>query len=242
MSPEELVLVIAVLATLSYASVSDLRTREVKEYVWVPAVLLSVTINLLLGNYDLLQLALASIPALLVLVFALLDMMGGADFLALLVVTLAHPRIFPKPLTYLTLVYSLVIPVVLILGNLVYGLMHFKQYKYLKCVKGSKIMLLLLGRPKKVDSFLNSRFTYLLTVPVEQQRTLFECRASFSMDDSYEEKIRSNVRELLDKGVLKTDDLVWVTPGLPQIAFYLLGYVAALITPESLLRLIIPLT
>lgn len=242
MSPEELVLVIAVLVTLSYASVSDLRTREVKEYVWIPAALLSVTINLLLGNYDLLQLALASIPALLVLVFALLDMMGGADFLALLVVTLAHPRIFPKPLTYLTLVYSLVIPVVLILGNLVYGLMHLKHYRELKCVKGSKTMLLLLGRPKKVNSFLDSRFTYLLTVPVEQQRTLFECRASFSMDDAYEEKIRSSVRELLDKGVLKTDDLVWVTPGLPQIAFYLIGYVAALITPESLLRLIIPLT
>lgn len=240
MSPVESVIVIAVLATLSYASISDLRTREVKEYVWVPAALLSVTINLLLGNYDLLQLALASIPALLVLVFALLDMMGGADFLALLVVTLAHPRIFPKPLTYLTLVYSLVIPVFLILGNLVHSLAHLKRYKELKCVKGSKTMLLLLGRPERVDSFLNSRFKYLLTIPVERQRTLFECRVSFSMDDAYEENMKNIVRELLDEGVLKADDLMWVTPGLPQIAFYLLGYVAALMTPESLLRLIIP--
>ncbi|MEM0473758.1 MAG: A24 family peptidase C-terminal domain-containing protein [Zestosphaera sp.] len=242
MSLEELVLVFAVLATLSYASISDLRTREVKEYVWVPAALLSVAINLLLGNYDLLQLVLASIPALLVLVFALLDMMGGADFLALLVVTLAHPRIFPKPLTYLTLVYSLVIPVVLVLSNLIYGLRNLRHYKELKCVRGSKTMLLLLGRPKKVSSFLNSKFTYLLTIPVEQQENLFECRASFSMDETYEEKIKSSVRELLEKGILKADDLVWVTPGLPQIVFYLLGYVAALMTPESLLRLIIPLT
>ncbi|MEM1686864.1 MAG: A24 family peptidase C-terminal domain-containing protein, partial [Zestosphaera sp.] len=74
------------------------------------------------------------------------------------------------------------------------------------------------------------------------QETLFECRASFSMDETYEEKIKSSVRELLEKGILKADDLVWVTPGLPQIVFYLLGYVAALMTPESLLRLIIPLT
>jgi len=242
LSLEESVLVITVLATLSYASISDLRTREVKEYVWVPAALISVTINLLTGNYDILQLAIASIPALLVLIFSLLDMMGGADFLALLVVTLAHPRIFPKPLTYLTLVYSLIIPVILIVSNLFYGLKYFRHYKEIKCVRGSRAMLLLLGRPKRVDSFLNSRFTYLLTIPAEQQRNLFECRTSFSMDDTYEEELRSNVRELLEKGVLKNNDLLWVTPGLPQIVFYLFGYVAALVTPESLLHLIISLT
>ena len=242
MSPEELVLIVTVLVTLLYASISDLRSREVREYVWIPAALLSITINLLLGNYNLLELALTSIPAFLVLILALLDMMGGADFLALLVVTLAHPRIFPKPITYLTLVYSLIIPVVLILANLINGLRYFKYYRELKCVRGSKVLLLLLGHPQKVDSFINSKFKYLLTIPLNQQRTLFECRASFSMDDAYEDEVKNNVRELVEKGVLKTDDLVWVTPGLPQIVFYLFGYVAALITPESLLRFIIPLT
>ncbi|MEO3992922.1 MAG: A24 family peptidase C-terminal domain-containing protein [Desulfurococcaceae archaeon TW002] len=236
----ELVLTAAVLLTLLYASILDLRTREVGVRVWLPAGLLSVILNLWFGNYNPLQLLITSIPALLVLVFAVLDMMGGADFLALLVITLAHPKIFPKPLTYLTLIYSLIIPAVLILRNLIYGLRHLNDYKKLKCIKGSKKILLLLGRPANIDSFFYSKFTYLLTIPVDPQKALFECRASFSLDDAYEGKIKSNVEELLDKGSLKADDIVWVTPGLPQITFYLFGYVLALITPESLLHLIIP--
>lgn len=237
----ELTLPIPVLATLIFASIFDLKNREVKEYLWIPAAVYSIAVNLLLGNYsDLLQLALASIPALLVFVLALLDMMGGADFLALLVVTLAHPTIFPKPITYLTLIYSLIVPVILILRNLIIGLTYFRYYKNLKCVKGHKIPLLLLGRPDMVYSFLDSKFKYLLTIPVEHQTNLFECRASFSMDEAQEEKIKNNVRELVEKGVLGPGDLVWVTPGLPQITFYLLGYVLALITPTSFLRLITP--
>lgn len=237
----EFTLPIPVLATLVFASIFDLKNREVKEYLWIPAAVYSIIVNLLLGNYsDLLQLTLASIPALLVFVLALLDMMGGADFLALLVVTLAHPTISPKPITYLTLIYSLIIPVVLILRNLIIGLKYFRYYKSLKCVKGHKIPLLLLGRPNTVDSFLNSKFTYLLTIPVEHQSTLFECRTSFSMDEAREEKIKNNVMELVNKNALNPHDLVWVTPGLPQITFYLLGYVLALVTPVSLLHLIIP--
>jgi len=243
LSVEELTLIVAVLVTLSYASISDLKSREVKEYVWVPAYLLSVTINLLSGSYDLLQLALASVPALLVLVFAVFDMMGGADFLALLLVTLAHPRILPKPITYLTLMYSLLIPVALILINLIHGLKNLRHYKELKCVKGSKTALLFLGRPAKVGSFLKSRFTYLLTIPVrEGDSASFECRASFSMDEAYEEKIKTSLMDMLDKKILNADDFVWVTPGLPQIVFYLIGYVAALATPETLLHFIIPST
>jgi Flp pilus assembly protein protease CpaA len=243
LSVEELALIVAVLATLSYASVSDLRSREVKEYVWVPASLLSVAINLLSGNYDPLQLALASVPALLVLAFAVLDMMGGADFLAILLVTLAHPKILPKPITYLTLIYSLLIPAALILINLVHGLRHLKHFGELKCVKGSKTALLFLGRPVRVGSFLKSRFTYLLTIPVvEGGSASFECRTSFSMDEAYEEKIKASLMEMLDKEILRADDFVWVTPGLPQIVFYLIGYVAALATPETLLYFIIPST
>ncbi len=238
----ESVIVATTLATLSYASLTDLKHREVKEYVWVPATVVAVILNTLLGRYDLLELFLASLPAVLVLVLALLDMMGGADFLALLVVTLAHPRIYPKPVTYLTLTYSLVIPAALILLNLVQGLRNFNRFKRVKCSRGSKLMLLFLGRPARVGDFLRSKFTYLLTIPSRPGEDLFECRMSFSMDDAREEGLKDRVNELVKSGQLSFDDLIWVTPGMPQIAFYLLGYIAALVTPEALLRFIIPST
>ncbi|MEM2020862.1 MAG: A24 family peptidase C-terminal domain-containing protein [Zestosphaera sp.] len=238
----ESVIVAATLVTLSYASVTDLKHREVKEYVWVPATVVAVLLNTLLGRYGLLELFLASLPAVLVLVLALLDMMGGADFLALLVVTLAHPRIYPKPVTYLTLIYSLAFPAALILWNLVQGLKNLNRFKKVKCSRGSKFMLLFLGRPARVGDFLGSKFTYLLTIPSRPEEDLFECRMSFSMDDIHEEGLKEYVSELVRGGRLGLDELIWVTPGMPQIAFYLLGYIAALITPEALLRFIIPST
>lgn len=237
----ELAPIISTLLTLSYASASDLKFREVREYVWIPAAVVAVSANSLTGNYNLLELSLASIPAVLVLILALLDMMGGADFLALLLITLAHPTVYPKPVTYLTLIYSLIIPVLLVLTNFMLGLKNLNRYKSVKCVNGSKSSLMIFGRPMRVSDFLNSRFTYLLTIPSELDTTLFECRKSFTMDDVYEEKLKNSVRELVEKGLLNPNDLVWVTPGLPQIVFYLLGYVAALITPDYLIRLIIPL-
>ncbi|MEM3948025.1 MAG: A24 family peptidase C-terminal domain-containing protein [Zestosphaera sp.] len=231
MNFEELVLALSTWITLSYASISDLRYREVKEYVWVPATVIAVSINFLSGNYRPLELMLASIPAVLVLVLAVLDMMGGADFLALLLVTLAYPTVYPKPVTYLTLIYSLAIPVLLMLANLIQGLKRLNNYKSLRCVKGGKLSLLILGKPMRIRDFLNSRFTYLLTIPSESDITLFECRKTFTMDDAHGERLKSNLRELVERGLLNPDQIIWVTPGLPQIVLYLLGYVAALITP-----------
>lgn len=241
MSSGEFALIISTLLTLSYASVSDLKFREVREYVWIPAAVITISINFLTGNYNLLELFFASIPAVLVLVLSLLDMMGGADFLALLLITLAHPTVHPKPVTYLTLIYSLVIPVLLVLKNFVLSLKNLNHYKSVRCVSGSKSLLLILGRPMRVGDFLKSKFTYLLTIPSEHGTDSFECRKSFTMDDVYEEKLKNSIGELVKKGLLKLDDLVWVTPGLPQVVFYLFGYVAALVTPDYLIRLIIPL-
>jgi Flp pilus assembly protein protease CpaA len=107
---------LAVIATLMYASYRDLPTREIPEVVWLPAYLIAIAgvlIRFLRGYYAPLEAFLSLMPALVCLILFLVGLLGGADFLALLLVTIAHLHESLIPL--LTFVISSLIPVPLIL-------------------------------------------------------------------------------------------------------------------------------
>ncbi len=237
MNVPQLLIISAVLVTLTYASYRDVRYRDIPEFTWLAPSIFVVSLNVYLGNYDLIHTAISLIPPISVLVLALLDMMGGADFFALFLVALAHPHFLAIPISLLTLGYSVILPVSVMVYYLVINLIHYREFRSVKCIEGNKWYLPILSRPIVVRDYFRSRFIYPLTIPEEEG---FKCRSTFSLNDDEEKRIREKIKEALTEGSIKPGDLIWVTPGFPHIAFYLVGYLAAILTPQlMLLKLIL---
>jgi len=224
--------VLSVLSTLAYASYLDLKDREVPEYVWLPGSLISITVNLYIGAYSPIKTVISLIPALAVLALAFLDLIGGADFFALLLVSLAHPNFLYLPISLLTLFYSLLIPVGVLIWYVMINLRHYSELRNLRCVNGSRYYLLFFGKPVSVNELLRKKFLYPLMIP---EGDGFRCRASFTMDDDFEAKIKKAFKDLMAEGKITDELIVWATPGFPHVVFYLIGYVVALLTPQQAL-------
>ncbi len=230
----DLTIIVAILATLIYATYRDVKYRDIPEVTWLPASLLALGINLYQGNYDLFHTAFSLLPAFILLVMSFIDLIGGADFLALLMISVAHPRFLIFPISFLTLFYSLLIPLALMLYYMILNIKYGDVLRKIECVSGSKLNLKLFGRPMTIKDYLHKEFIYPLTVPADEELKGYVCRASFGSDDE-EEKIKERIKDLVDRGLLSEESIIWVTPGLPHIAFFLVGYVLALLTPQSLI-------
>ncbi len=234
----EILVVASILTTLAYASYRDIKYRDIPEVTWVPAIIVSVVVNILTGKYDIMHTALSMFPVLIVFIMSLLGMIGGADFLALLTIAIAHPQFLLLPISLLTLMYSLLIP----LGLMMYYalcniILHRQLLNRIKCKEGRKSYLILFGRPMKAKELLEKKFTYPLTIPVSKGE--FICRPSFSDDDEEEERIKERIKGAIAKGELQSSEKLWVTPGLPHVVFFLIGYVLALLTPQQYLLTIL---
>jgi len=197
----------------------------------LPGSVVVVAVNLYLGAYIPIRTLISLVPALAVLALALLDLIGGADFFALLLVSLAHPNFLILPVSLLTLFYSLLIPLGVLVWFVVLNLRHYRELSSLRCVSGSRYYLLFFGRPMTVRELLGRKFTYPLMIPDEGG---YECRASFTMDDEVENNIRKAYEGMLANGEISEDSRVWATPGFPHILFYLIGYVMGVLTPQQL--------
>lgn len=232
-----LIVTLATLLTLLYASYRDLKYRDIPELTWVPAAIVALAVNLVLGEYnDILYLVFSLMPAVLILIMSLFGMIGGADFLAILLVGIAHPKFKFLPISLLTLLYSLIIPLLLVIYYTIYNLLMFRAIlSSIKCGRGRRLYLILFGKPIRVRDFLKMKFTYLLTVP---RGGGFDCRASFSLEEE-EGTIRELILKYVNDGVLTLDDYVWVTPALPHVFFILIGYVLSILTAEQLPQLLI---
>jgi len=234
----EILVVASTLTTLAYASYRDIKYRDIPEVTWVPAIIISVVINTLTGKYDLMHTALSMFPVLIVFIMSLLGMIGGADFLALLTIAIAHPQFLLLPVSLLTLLYSLLIP----LGLMIYyaicnTVLHRQLLNRIECKEGRKSYLILFGRPMSAKELLEKKFTYPLTIPVGKGE--FICRPSFSDDDEEEERIKERIKGAIVRGELQSNEKLWVTPGLPHVVFFLIGYVLALLTPQQYLLTIL---
>ncbi len=224
-------IITSILVTLAYASYRDIKYRDIPEVTWVPAIIISIILNVLSSRYDFLHTALSMFPVLIVFVMSLLGMIGGADFLALLMIALAHPQFLIFPISLLTLLYSLLIP----LGLMTYYalcniLLHRSLLNKIRCKEGRKMYLIFFGRPMNVEEMLEKKFTYPLTIPVGKGE--FICRPSFSDDDEEEERIKESIKGAIVRGEIQGNERIWVTPGLPHVVFFFIGYILALLTPQ----------
>lgn len=230
-----LIPVFATLSTLVVASLYDIKYREIPEHIWLPALIISL-ITLFIVKVDLIVLAISLIPALILFVLSLIGMMGGADFLAILLVGISTPYLNVIPISFLTLLYSALIPLFTIIHNAVDNLIKYKQLlNDLKCRTPSRVLLIFLGRPMRVSDYVRSRFMYPLTlIRCSNGDGEVICRTSFNINEDYRDHIK-NFRTCLSKGVLSNDDYIWVTPAFPHIVFIAAGYVLSLITPSHII-------
>ena len=231
----DIIITTSTLLTLLYASVSDVKSREVHELIWIPPLLISITLNIIQGTYsNIRMLAFSLLPALLIFILSIANLMGGADALALLLIGLAHPKFLLIPISFIALIVSLIPPLILMLSYLIINIIKYSSiFKEIKCINGvkSKYLLMFLGKPISIKSYLTSKFLYPLTIP---KISGFHCRTMFS-NDEVEEKIRNEILELVNKGLIDSNSKIIVTPALPHILFILLGYIVGILIPQQVL-------
>ena len=219
-STADLILASILTATLVYGAYRDIKYRDIPEVTWVPAIAAGITLNLMTGGFDIMHTLISLIPAIMLLILAFLGMMGGADFLAILTIGVVHPYFTLLPISLLTLGYSLIIPIFLMIYYLLRNVSMKNVLQRIRCVEGRRTYLWFLGYPLRISEFLNR---------VRATTTKEE------VEDEEEEKVRNTIVEKIKEGSLTPTDVIWVTPGLPHVVFFLIGYLLALATPQNLL-------
>jgi len=221
---------------LGLASFYDLKTREIRELLWLPAFIVTAVINFILIKPDTTAVILSIIPSLIVLALVVMKMMGGADFIAMLLVGLSMPYLKIFPISLLTLLYSSLIPATLAIYNIILNLSRYRDvYRKVRCDEGSKSFLLALGKPMRIRDFIRSKYLYPLTlIDCVNNTQKITCRSSFNIDEDYAEHI-AHVRRCVESGYLDGDGFVWVTPALPHIVFITVGFILALLTPTEVI-------
>ncbi|MCX8184479.1 MAG: A24 family peptidase C-terminal domain-containing protein [Sulfolobales archaeon] len=218
--------ILAIVFTFIYTSYRDLVSREIPELSWVPAYLV-VLIDFVvrrLNEFSLINTAVAMTPSLIYGLLFALGMIGGADFLAILLVSLGH---LSEPLIpLLVFILSSMAPLPIAFINLLRNLtIDRKAIESINCVKGGKKILYLVGRLITVAEFLRKKFAFLHTYPEEEG---FICIGSTNVNIDFEEQKKS-LERALSRGLVKSDDYVVYSPALPHIVFIAASYLITLL-------------
>ncbi|MEM4774880.1 MAG: hypothetical protein QW489_00775 [Sulfolobales archaeon] len=225
----EVIAKVSLVSTFAYAAYRDLKDREVPEISWLPVyaiIVLSIVFKPT-ADYSPLGVILAILPSVVYSTLFVFGLIGGADLLAMVAVSLAH---LDKPLVPLfTFILSSLLPLPLVLANLIGNLTIYRSaMDSIKCVRGGKKVLYLVGRPIDVATFLKKKFVFLHTYP---SREGFVCSSSVDVNIDFE-KQRADIEEALNKGFIRLEDYLVYSPALPHILFIALSYATAIaVTP-----------
>lgn len=214
-----------------YASYRDLVSREIPEVSWIPAYLVAILSIALrpLTSYSAVEVVLAVLPSVVYFALFISGLMGGADLLAMVAISLAHLN---RPLVPLfTFILSSVAPLPLILANLIGNATKYRGImRNIDCVQGSKRMLYLVGKPITVAGFLSKKFVFLHTYPSQEGLI---CSSSVDVNIDFE-KQKASLVEALDRGLIKPGDHVIYSPALPHITFIAFSYVISVVVISKL--------
>ncbi len=240
---ESLVVAVTII-TLAYASYRDLASREVPEVVWVPAYAVALfnaalrwwTWHHAAGAvpwHRVVGAVLALLPAIVYGTLFAFKLLGGADLLAIALVALAH---LDRPLIPLaTFVLSSLAPLPLVLANLVNNtVINRRVMNGLKCARGSKRLLYLVGRPVTVAEFLEKKFAFLHTRPSPEGLV---CSSEVDIDVDFGRQWL-DLRRAVEEGLIRSTDYVVYSPAIPHVALITLSYVIALIAVPYLETLV----
>ena len=229
------------LTMLTCTSYLDVKYREVNPKIWIIFGLFGgiLTIFEVLMKKYLLLIAIVNI----ILGFSIgiisyySGLFGGADFLCLFVLSIMHPYPPIRPIYYVgpmypfiltiavnSLLLSLAIPIV----NLIRNIKNHRHLRRLKAPLKYKLLYLFIGYPVSIEKYLNMKFAYPLTIlELHEDKLITRYRLTFDINEEHQEH-QKNLKELIDKGVLRKDDVIWVTQGIPLLVFITLGYIMSL--------------
>lgn len=234
---------------LLYASVRDIKTREVSDLLWIIGGSIGFALDLhalFLGVYRPLGLLSSiGISTLLAYVIAYLGLFGGADFKALtaLSLLLPHPPGFSPLLGVVSPLYPLTIfsnsvlagaslSILILLRNLLKALRGVSLFEGLSDPWWRKLLVLLTGFRKPLSSVRGPPFEYSLEILEDGCRRLVLLPSL----ESDEEAVRV-LRELRDAGVGE----IWVSSTLPFLLLITIGLLLSLILGDIPLWLIFKL-
>lgn len=214
------------LSLLSYASIEDLKHREISDIVWFLFSVLALSINLVslfvFRYFYIDAISIVYVLALLVIFLSLyyVGAYGGADAKALVCITLMFPFLDENtslssftllPIPVATFFYASLLSLIQIPLNLVHNLLLvFRKEKVFEGIREpflKKILALLLLRKERVKKcYINLFFT-----PAEAIRE----------DGSKKLIFFSNFTSNL---AIKDDELIFVSPLIPFVFFLMFGF------------------
>ncbi len=182
------------------------------------------------------------------------DMIGGADVvvvaeIALLLPTpdiysytlMARESLMPIrfPPILPILLYSNLLIVVIIPFNIVYNMLRYRSvYSSLKTSFSKKLVLLATAKPVKAIDYLKLKHRYLLEeFRVTEHGVERSIRTSFDINEEYTDHQRI-VKELIDKGLIKPDEYIVVTYGIPYLVPLLLGTALFMVIGDLLMQIL----
>ncbi len=242
------------LVSLLVFSIYDLRYREIPDkYVWgfLSGCILLFIFSLLIcnTNYPLqfiliyIIMSLVIVPGLFFVLYKL-DYIGEADFYVVLGLSILFPLgsiykyvvfyensmlIHIPPILVMVLYSTAMLVVLTLLKGLVFGL-AWKKYLPKNLGIYKKILLLFIGKPMRIKDFLKSKHYYPLTVfKPSNEGVEVSYRLSFSVEEEDYRIHQNKLKELIDKGIVDPEQIIWVTYGIPYIVALLFGYLLLLV-------------
>jgi len=202
------------LVMLSYASYSDLKTREVDDKLWILFSLIGITLNIIdLSNQSLMLVIISiSLSSLISFIFYYIGFFGGADMKALIVISLILPVYYPPkyihPFTSLTSLtngtfITLSLPLIFFIMNIT------------RLLRGKKIFLGF--EDEKLWKKILVCFLGYRASKVEKGQFFMSLQKSINGKKSF------HISLLKDEEFVSGQD-IWVTPGIPLLVFITFGF------------------
>jgi preflagellin peptidase FlaK len=248
----EYISVLISLVALTLASISDIRTREVSDKLWVTygPMGLALTVYRVWAEPQSLLFAGISIGISIMLALALVffGLSGGADAKALICLGLALPLppaimspilgfvhpFFPLVVFVTTYIASLSVAV-WVLGKNIFLLSKqrsgiFRGFEREPMWK--KALALVTGFPAELSVLRSTFYLYPMEKIVEDKDGARRTFQTYSNADVDREQVLSEFFDALKK--VGSPNTVWATPGLPLLVFMLLGLVIGLTVGDPL--------
>ncbi len=227
---------------IAYSAYRDLRTREIEPKLWLLGILggiatfyeLFVISSLSKPLFQLLSLEFAFSLLLLPFLYVSyrLAMLGGADMLAYLFLSLTVPW-YPlflgirslTPVPVMTLLYATILAILSALVRMLRNLTNpnFKEFVRKRNLSVLEVIhLALSGKVMKAKDYLKSDFWYLMH-EIENNEVKEELRRRVSIDEEPEEH-RSALKESIEKGLVGEEDYVMATYATPFLVYMAIGF------------------
>lgn len=106
-----------------------------------------------------------------------------------------------------------------------------------------RILLPLVAFPIKIEDYLSGRYKYVYPIQIFEIDETGNVKTCFRLLVNLDKEYKNHIKDLVARGLLKGDQHLWVTYGLPMILFINIGLIAFLVLGDKpllhLLRLIV---